>query len=124
MSEAAIDSVAFAELTEAVGADFIGQLLATFFRDAPLQIATMRAALVNADGAVFERAAHSLKSNAASFGATRLAGLARELELMGRERCLAGMDDKLSALATEYDGAARALTELQAAVTAGGATGG
>jgi HPt (histidine-containing phosphotransfer) domain-containing protein len=33
----------------------------------------------------FRRAAHTLKSNARTFGAEHLAGLAHELEMMGRE---------------------------------------
>lgn len=83
-----IDMNTFNALKEAAGADFIGELIDTFLEDTPGQITTMKNALAAQDADSFRRAAHSLKSNAATFGATGLAGLARELEMLGRENVL------------------------------------
>ncbi len=83
-----IDLNAFTNLKETVGADFIGEMIDTFLEDALTQIGQMKNGLAAQDVDLFRRAAHSLKSNAATFGATELAGLARELEMLGRENNL------------------------------------
>ena len=83
-----IDLNTFTNLKETVGADFIGEMIDTFLEDALTQIGQMKSGLAAQDVDLFRRAAHSLKSNAATFGATELAGLARELEVLGREKNL------------------------------------
>lgn len=83
-----IDLNTFTNLKETVGADFIGEMIDTFLEDALTQIGQMKSGLAAQDVDLFRRAAHSLKSNAATFGATELAGLARELEMLGREKNL------------------------------------
>lgn len=83
-----IDLNTFTNLKETVGADFIGEMVDTFLEDALTQIGQMKSGLAAQDVDLFRRAAHSLKSNAATFGATELAGLARELEMLGRENNL------------------------------------
>lgn len=83
-----IDLNTFTNLKETVGADFIGEMIDTFLEDAHVQIGQMKSGLAAQDVDLFRRAAHSLKSNAATFGATELAGLARELEMLGREKNL------------------------------------
>jgi HPt (histidine-containing phosphotransfer) domain-containing protein len=112
MSEAIIDQATFANLTELVGADFIGELVETFFEEAPGLLAEMDQALEKGDAGAFRRAAHSLKSNGDSFGATRLAALARELETMGRDGRLDDARPKLPQLKAAYDEAAEALRAL------------
>ena len=80
-----IDMHVFNELKDTAGEDFIGELIDTFIDDAPNMIAQIRTGLEKQDADAFRRAAHSLKSNAATFGAIDLAALARELEGFGRE---------------------------------------
>ena len=80
-----IDKAVFEELMGLSGADFINELIDAFLEDAPGMIQNMRTALETQDVESFRRNAHSLKSNANTFGATELGGLARELELMGKE---------------------------------------
>lgn len=83
-----IDMNTFNALKEATGADFIGELVDTFLNDAPDLIAQMRSALADRDADSFRRAAHSMKSNAATFGAMELSSHAKELEAMGRDNNL------------------------------------
>jgi HPt (histidine-containing phosphotransfer) domain-containing protein len=78
----------FNALKESTGADFIGELIDAFLDDAPTALKQMRTALANGDVDTFRREAHSLKSNAATFGAMELSALAKELESMGRENNL------------------------------------
>ena len=103
-----IDRTIFSELQDSAGADFVVDLLATFFEEAPQMIADLRSALAAGDAERFRRAAHSLKTNANTFGATSLGSMARQLELGGLPADASGID----ALQVLYDTAAAALKEL------------
>ncbi len=83
-----IDKATFDELKQMSGADFINELIDAFVEDAPDMISQMRAALATKDVESFRRNAHSLKSNANTFGAMELGALAKELEFMGKENNL------------------------------------
>jgi len=83
-----IDQVTFNELKQMSGADFINELIDAFLDDAPSMIQNMHIALDTKDVESFRRNAHSLKSNANTFGATELGALAKELEMMGKENNL------------------------------------
>ena len=83
-----IDQATFEELKQMSGADFINELIDAFLDDGPQMISQMEAALATSDVESFRRNAHSLKSNANTFGATELGMLAKELETMGKEKNL------------------------------------
>ena len=83
-----IDVNTFNSLKESTGEDFISELVDAFLDDAPALISQMRSALADKNAEVFRRAAHSMKSNAATFGAMELSALARELEALARENNL------------------------------------
>ena len=108
MTTPAIDVATFTELQETAGADFVAELVGTFLEEAPRMLAELRHALAAQSADAFRRAAHSLKSNGNTFGASRLGEMARELELGG----LAIGTAPLDALDAEYQRVARALTEL------------
>jgi histidine phosphotransfer protein HptB len=93
----AIDRAAFDELKQMSGADFINELIDAFLEDAPHMIRNMQAAVAAGEVEAFRRNAHSLKSNAYTFGATELGRLAKELELMGKENNL-NIGDRLKDL--------------------------
>ena len=110
MATPAIDAAVFAELQATAGADFVRELVDTFLEEAPPMLAELRAALAAARAEPFRRAAHSLKSNASTFGAATLAGQARDLELQGLD---AATPAALDALAQAYDEAAAELKALR-----------
>jgi HPt (histidine-containing phosphotransfer) domain-containing protein len=83
MTSAMIDTAAYAELQDTMGADFAAELLETFLAEAPAMLADLRRAAAEGDADGFRRAAHSIKSNAGLFGATALADIARGMELGG-----------------------------------------
>jgi len=97
-----IDPVTFNELKQMSGADFINELIDAFLDDAPTMIQNMVSALDKKDVESFRRNAHSLKSNANTFGATELGTLAKELELMARENNL-DVGNKLEILKETFD---------------------
>jgi HPt (histidine-containing phosphotransfer) domain-containing protein len=97
-----IDQATFEELKQMSGEDFINELIDTFLEDAPKMIAELQSALNTKDADAFRRAAHSMKSNANTFGATQLAALAKELEMLGKENKLDDSGDRLKALEEAY----------------------
>lgn len=76
-----IDPQAFAELQQQAGADFVIELIDTFAEEGPQMLQALQAAVQSGDATAQRRAAHSIKSNAHTFGATRLAERARAIEL-------------------------------------------
>ncbi len=106
-----IDPLVFSELKLNVGDDFVVELIDVFLDEAPKMLRNMHAAVVSGDLELFRRNAHSLKSNAAAFGATELAALAKEMETLARSGSL-DVESRLAALEAAYQQAALALQEL------------
>jgi len=107
-----IDKGTFEELKQLSGEDFISELIDAFLEDTPNIIRNMHTALAAKDVESFRRNAHSLKSNANTFGAAELAALAKELESMARENNL-DIGNRLEVLGEAYDKAADVLEELR-----------
>lgn len=108
MTESTIDLLTFTELQAAAGDAFVTELVGTFLEEAPTMLAELRSAQAASAADVFRRAAHSLKSNSNTFGATRLGALARDLELGGLIADTAPLD----ALDAEFQRVAAALKAL------------
>ena len=107
-----IDHAIFEELKQMSGEDFIDELIDAFLEDAPVMISNMENALAARDTDSFRRNAHSLKSNANTFGALELGLLARELELMARENNL-DVGSRLEILKGTYQNVARELKGMR-----------
>jgi len=103
-----IDRAVFSELQATAGADFVVELLNTFFEEAPRMLAELRAAQAGGAADRFRRAAHSLKTNANTFGTAALGAAARDLEHGGLPADARGID----ALQAQYDAAVSALKAL------------
>ena len=107
-----IDQATFNELKQMSGADFINELIDAFLEDAPAMIQNMYTALDKKDVESFRRNAHSLKSNANTFGATELAALAKELEFMAKENNL-DVGNRLESLQEAYSKVAEELKGMR-----------
>jgi histidine phosphotransfer protein HptB len=83
-----IDQATFQELKEMSGEDFINELIDAFLDDGPNMLDNMQIGLDTKDIESFRRNAHSLKTNANTFGALELGALAKELEYMARDNNL------------------------------------
>jgi HPt (histidine-containing phosphotransfer) domain-containing protein len=112
MPDDPIDATTFADLLETVGGDreFLAELVETYLADSPSLFAELRAAVAADDAASARRAAHTLKSTSASFGAQRLSGMCREIEAAAAAGNLVGLDESVELAATEY---ARVEVELR-----------
>jgi len=108
----AIDLSTFEALKDAMGADFITELVQTYFDETPLLITKLQEALASQDCDGFRRAAHSIKSTSNSFGALELGTLAKELEFMGRDSNLMDAPRKVENLVANYDGVKQTLKDL------------
>jgi HPt (histidine-containing phosphotransfer) domain-containing protein len=97
-----IDQPTYDALVDAVGADFIDELLQAYYEETPALLATLQQALTNLDFESFTRAAHSIKSTSNSFGAFQFAELAKELEMMGKAKNLEGAQAKVDHLTQDY----------------------
>jgi HPt (histidine-containing phosphotransfer) domain-containing protein len=113
MSENPIDLAVYSELQRATGAEFVAELVNTFLEEAPAMFAELREACADRNDERFRRAAHSLKSNANTFGAVSLAAQARELELNGLAAEPARDAAALAVLDAEHARAATALKALR-----------
>ena len=100
-----IDQSAIDNLLTSVGGDtaFVSDLIGEYFTDTRIQFGNMQQALDAGDVDSFRRAAHSLKSNSANFGATQLAALCRHLEDLAKANNLSDASDILHEAQAEYE---------------------
>ena len=110
MNDSPIDLAVFAELKDATGDEFAAELVQTFLEEAVPMLAELKQAVADADADGYRRAAHSIKSNANTFGATALAELAKKIEL-GPLPDAADLSDP-EALDAEFERAAAVLRGL------------
>ena len=110
-----IDRAALDALLETTGGDagFLAELIDTYLGDSVGLLAVMRQAIAVANPEELRRAAHSLKSNSASFGAHTLASLCQELEQRARNGVLEGAPGRLAHIETAYAAVEDALRALR-----------
>jgi HPt (histidine-containing phosphotransfer) domain-containing protein len=102
MTETLIDREAWEMMKSMTEPAFLVELIDVYLNDAPELIEQMRTGITAGDIASVRRAAHSLKSNSATFGATRLAAVSRALEMIAKEGTLDGAGPALAAVEAEY----------------------
>jgi histidine phosphotransfer protein HptB len=94
-----LDTDAINALIELVGddRDALAEIIDAFVEEAPERLAELREGIAAGDATLVGRAAHTLKSNARTFGATTLAALCEEIETAARSGDLgpasAGVDE-------------------------------
>jgi CheY-like chemotaxis protein/HPt (histidine-containing phosphotransfer) domain-containing protein len=92
-------------LLETIGDDrsFLTTLIDTFLSDAPRLVEAARRGLEHGQTDEVQRAAHTLKSNGATFGATSFSELSRQLEALARSGMLEGADELIARIDAEYE---------------------
>ena len=106
-----LDAAAIGGLRELVGDDpeALAEVVDAFLEEGPLRVEE----LTSDDPAVVGRAAHTLKSNAATFGATSLEALSRTLEAQARAQDLDNTGPLVAQITAEWERVAAALLELR-----------
>jgi CheY-like chemotaxis protein/HPt (histidine-containing phosphotransfer) domain-containing protein len=107
------DAAALENLRELGGNDFLAEVIDTFLADAPNLLATLRRSLDEKDADELRRAAHTLKSNAATLGAGSFSELCRELEGSAKSGELEGASELVDRIERDYQQLQDALAELR-----------
>jgi HPt (histidine-containing phosphotransfer) domain-containing protein len=95
------------------GNEFLRELVNIFLADTPRRIAEIEQSASTRDKVKLTRAAHSLKGSAGTFGASRLAGLAAEIEGQGQTSEFDQASANVKLLSEEFERLQPALTELR-----------
>jgi PAS domain S-box-containing protein len=114
VSGGVLDPAALDRLAQTIGADHPGllpELVDTYLRDAPRLVEAARRGLQRGRADEVRRTAHTLKSNAATFGATSLTDLSRQLEALAGSGTLEGAADLIARVEEEHE---RVRTALEA----------
>ncbi|MEJ2735467.1 MAG: Hpt domain-containing protein [Anaerolineae bacterium] len=106
-----LDQATFAGLLDSLGGDidFLSELVEAYLDSSPGLLASMQEALASGEAPTLQRAAHSLKTGSASFGAVAFAAQCKELEELAKTGALAGAEEKLGAIEAAYTEVAAAL---------------
>jgi signal transduction histidine kinase/DNA-binding response OmpR family regulator len=114
-SATTLEPGALDRLMETTGGDpeFVAVLLETFADEAPAILEELRGGLASGDSDAVRRAAHTLKSNGATFGATKLLALCAELESRARAGDLADGQQILRRVEASYAAVEKELAELR-----------
>jgi PAS domain S-box-containing protein len=106
---------ALERLMRTIGEDrgLLAALIDAFLDDAPRLVDDARQGLQQGQADEVRRAAHTLKSDGATFGAMRLSELSRELETLARSGTLEGIVDLLARIEAEYESVRIALETVR-----------
>jgi CheY-like chemotaxis protein len=114
-SDGGVDAPALERLAETLGDDAVlAGLIDTFLGEAPKLLSALDDAAGSGDAGELRRAAHTLKSNAALFGAEALADLCGKLEHMAEAGRVDGAPELVSAIEAGYARLEQALTAAKA----------
>ena len=92
---------------------FVVELVQLFLSNAPRRLDQIRDAVARADGQALENVAHTLKSNCAMLGASRLASMCADLERLGEAGALAETSRILQHVEAEFVKVQRALEQIR-----------
>jgi HPt (histidine-containing phosphotransfer) domain-containing protein len=98
---------------EEYGKDFLIELIDVYLVDASKRVVELRRALETSDLEAFIRQAHTLKSSSAEVGAIELAGMAKEMESLGRSGRLDGIAERISRFEELYGRVKAALDSVR-----------
>jgi CheY-like chemotaxis protein len=105
-----LDASALEHLNVATGDPaFVADLVDTFLREAPVLVAGLKTARQSGDAEEGRRAAHTLRSNARTFGAAGLANLRQELENTAKRQVMSEAAGLVTNIDDEYARVASAL---------------
>ncbi len=106
-----IDQATFARFLDSLGGDveFLNELVDEYLSSTPGLFDRMQQAIATGEAPALQRAAHSLKTGSATFGALAFAAQCKELEDLAKIGVLDCAEEKYTALAAAYPQVAAAL---------------
>ncbi len=97
-----LEAAALQNLRDLGGVDFLIEVVDLFLADAPALMTSLRSSLERQDSDELRRAAHTLKSNGSTLGATAFAELCRTVEQHARDGRLDGLSQLVDQIEQEY----------------------
>jgi PAS domain S-box-containing protein len=112
----AVDTAVLTRLSESMGGDdaFVAELIEQFIADSPALVVAARQGFESADAKEIRRAAHTLRSNAATVGASELADRSGRLEAAARAGSLDDGAAQVEAISEELERVHAALRAVKA----------
>jgi CheY-like chemotaxis protein/HPt (histidine-containing phosphotransfer) domain-containing protein len=101
-SGVSLDAAALQNLRDLGGVEFLTEVVDLFLADAPALVTTLHASLDRHDTEELRRAAHTLKSNGATLGATVFTDLCRIVEQHAKDGRLDGVSQLVDQIEREY----------------------
>ena len=111
--EVSLDAAALQNLRDLGGVEFLAEVVDVFLADAPALLTSLRSSLERQDTEELRRAAHTLKSNGATLGATAFAELCRTVEQQAKAGSLDGVSQLVDRIEHEYRTLQEALASLR-----------
>ena len=108
-----LDIGTFNQLFRDTGAEVLPGIFSLFVDECRQRLITMSEAHGDRDAKILEDQAHALKSSSGSFGAIKLAAVAREIEKAASDGDIAALDKNISQLEALVE---RSLEALQALI--------
>ena len=108
-----LDGNSLRRLREAMGEDFLFELIETYLADSEVLVEEMRRAVPSGDVEALRRAAHTLKSNSATFGALGLAAMCKYLEEHGLSEAADETGERVAQIEAEHEKVRTALKALE-----------
>jgi CheY-like chemotaxis protein len=99
----ALEASVLVQLRTTLGHAATAEIVETFLVEGPQLFAALHLAVERGDADGLRRAAHTLKSNAATFGAAALEELCRDLEAIGEAGAVAGATEVLARADAEHE---------------------
>jgi HPt (histidine-containing phosphotransfer) domain-containing protein len=112
-----LDPAAWSRLRAMLGpkaGEMLPKLIDTFLEDAVQVQSDIQRAIAGSNAGELRRAAHTLKSNAANFGATALEAACLDLENAGKNNSLEAAPDLFARIEKEFEQAKTALLAMRA----------
>jgi signal transduction histidine kinase/DNA-binding response OmpR family regulator len=100
--EMSLEASALQSLRDLGGAEFLAEVVSVFLADAPALIAGLRSSLDQGDAEELRRAAHTLKANGLTLGATTFAELCRAIEQFAKDGRFDGVPPLVDRVEREY----------------------
>lgn len=98
--------------------DPVAQILTSFLDSSATYIGAIQQAMVHQDAAALFHAAHALKSSSAMIGAMGLSSILKDIEFMGRQGNVAGVQTRMDELDTVYKAVKQAVLNELDTITA------
>jgi CheY-like chemotaxis protein len=113
--ELSLEAAALQSLRDLGGAEFLAEVVDVFLADAPALITSLRSSLERHDTEELRRAAHTLKSNGSTLGASAFAESCRAIEQCAKDGRLDGVPQLVDRTEHEYRALQAALASLASA---------